>query len=125
MVAVAAVIFDDNGHILLGKRTYVKNYPWGLLAGNLEYGEDPEKAIVREIKEEAGLIVETQEILLAVSAREDHHISLVYHCEVVSGEFQPSAEISEIRFFSVDELPEMLRTEKVLIMRLYEHFNIL
>jgi hypothetical protein len=42
MVAVAAIIFDVHGRILLGKHTYRKRHPWGILAGNLEYGEDPE-----------------------------------------------------------------------------------
>ena len=118
MVAVAAVIFDDNGHILLGKRTYVKNYPWGLLAGNLEYGEIPEKAIVREIKEETDYEIEVEQLLKAVSAKEGRHISLIYLCRIMSGTFQPSPEISTVQFFSLDDLPDMLHTEKTLIEQL-------
>lgn len=118
MVAVAAIIFDENGKILLGKHTYRKCCSWGILAGNLEYDEDPEAAIVREVKEETGIRIEVQSLLKAVSAKEDHHISLIYACKIVDGVFQPSAEISAIEYFSPDELPKMLSTEKALIQQL-------
>jgi 8-oxo-dGTP diphosphatase len=119
MVAVAAMIWDDEeGRVLLGYHTYRKTFPWAILAGNLEYGEDPEKAIAREIKEETGLIVEVQKLLKAVSANEGHHISLVYRCKIIGGHFQTSAEIAEIEYFSRDELPIMLKTEKTLIEEL-------
>ena len=117
-VAVAAVIIDTAGHILLGKHTYRKKHPWGLLAGVLEYGEDPEKAIVREIQEETGYDVEVQALLKAVSAKKEHNISLIYFCRIVSGAFQPSPEISEVGYFSSDILPDMLDTERALIAQL-------
>ncbi len=123
MVAVAAIIWDDDGKILLGKHTYRRSYPWAILAGNLEYGESPENAIAREIKEETALVVDVQDLLKAVSAKEAHHISLIYQCKIIRGEFQPSAEISEIKYFSIDELPDMLQTEQVLIMQMAEKFG--
>jgi len=118
MVAVAAVIFDTDGSILLGKHTYRKQHPWGILAGNLEYGEDPENAIIRELREETGFEVEVQRLLRAVSAREDHHISLIYLCRIERGAFSPSPEISALQYFSTDDLPDMLLTEKTLIVEI-------
>ncbi|MCP4138922.1 MAG: NUDIX hydrolase [Chloroflexi bacterium] len=115
MVAVAAIIIDNEGKILLGKHTYRKYHPWGILAGNLEYGEAPENAIIREVKEETGLVIEVQSLLKAVSAKEDHHISLIYQCNITDGEFRPSAEIEKIKCFSSKELPFMLKTEKTLL----------
>lgn len=73
---------------------------------------------MREVREETGLMIDVQKILKAVSAEEVHHISLIYQCEIVDGEFQPSAEISAIEYFSINELPSMLRTEKTLIEEL-------
>lgn len=118
MVAVAAIIFDADGRILLGKHTYRKQHPWGILAGNLEYGEDPENAIARELREETGFEVEVQRLLRAVSAKEDHHISLIYLCNIVRGSFHQSPEISAIQYFSSGDLPDMLFTEKTLIARI-------
>lgn len=124
MVAVAAIIFNDSGQILLGKHTYRKYHPWGLLAGNLEYGEHPEMAIVRELREETGFEIEVGRVLKAVSAREDHHISLVYLCKIKGGSFRPTPEISDVQYFSRDNLPDMLRTEKALIWQIVDQLKI-
>lgn len=123
MVAVAAIIFNDNGQILLGKHSYRKYHPWGLLAGNLEYGEEPEIAIVRELREETGFEIEAKRVLRAISAKEDHHISLVYLCKIKKGSFQPTSEISDVQYFSTDNLPDILRTEKALIWQIVDQLK--
>lgn len=123
MVAVAAIIFNDSDQILLGKHTYRKYHPWGLLAGNLEYDEEPEIAIVRELQEETGFEIEAKRVLKAVSAKEDHHISLVYLCKIKKGSFQPTPEISGVQYFSTDNLPDMLRTEKALIRQIVDQLK--
>jgi 8-oxo-dGTP diphosphatase len=48
--AVAAVIFDENGYILLQKRKDVNK--WCLISGHVEFGETVEEAMRREIFEE-------------------------------------------------------------------------
>lgn len=113
--AVAAVIFDEQGQILLFKHTYRK-FEWGLPAGGLEHHEQPIDAIKREFFEESGMQIQVERLLKAVSAKEDHHIGMIYLCEIVGGEFKESLEISEMKYFPVNELPElMLTTEKELI----------
>lgn len=113
--AVAAVIFDEQGRILIFRHTYRK-FEWGLPAGGLEHHEQPADAIVREFYEETGMKIEIEKMLTAVSAREDHHISLIYLCRIVSGEFKESHEIAEMKYFRLDELPAMmLNAEKELI----------
>lgn len=113
--AVAAVIFDEQGRILLFKHTYRK-FEWGLPAGGLEHYEQPIDAIKREFFEETGMQIQVERLLTAVSAREDHHIGMIYLCRIVSGEFKESLEISEMKYFPINELPDkMLTTEKELI----------
>src|SRR6266498_1938858 len=112
--AVAAMIFDEKGRILLFRHTYRK-FEWGIPAGGLEYGEQPEKAIVREFFEETGMQIEVEKLLLAESSKEDHNISLIFLCEIVEGSFNQSVEISEMKYFDVDDLPQMLFAEKNLI----------
>ena len=113
--AVAAIIFDEHGKILLFKHTYRK-FEWGLPAGGLEHREQPRDAIVREFLEETGMELEVERLLTAVSAREDHHISMIYLCRIAGGEFKESHEISELKYFSIHELPAMMLTaEKELI----------
>jgi ADP-ribose pyrophosphatase YjhB (NUDIX family) len=115
-VAVAAMIFDEQGRVLLFKHTYRK-FEWGIPAGSLEYDEQPENAIVREMLEETGMQIQVQELLLADSSKLDHHVSLIYLCKIVSGTFKESLEISEMEYFDVNDLPPMLFTEKDLIRR--------
>jgi 8-oxo-dGTP diphosphatase len=113
--AVAAIIFDEQGRILLFKHTYRK-FEWGLPAGGLEHREQPRDAIRREFLEETGMELEVERLLTAVSAREDHHISMIYLCRITGGEFKESHEISEMKYFAVHELPAMMLTaEKELI----------
>ncbi len=113
--AVAALIFDEQGRILLFKHTYRK-FEWGIPAGGLEHREQPADAIVREFLEETGMKLQVEKLLTAVSACEDHHLSMVYLCKIAGGEFKESHEISEIKYFPVDEMPAMmLTTEKELI----------
>jgi len=112
--AVAAMIFDEQGRILLFRHTYRK-FEWGIPAGGLEYGEQPEKAIVREFFEETGMQIKVEKLLLAESSKEDHNISLIYLCEITSGTFKESNEISEMKYFEVNKLPKMLSAEKNLI----------
>jgi 8-oxo-dGTP diphosphatase len=116
-VAVAAMIFDEKGCILLCEHTYRKFHPWGLPGGGLEYAENPENGVRREVREETGLEVQVENLLYAESAPNNHHISLIYLCKIVGGIFQPNDEISQTRFFSVDALPELLSTEQALIAR--------
>lgn len=113
-VAVAAIIFDDEGRILLLKHTYRK-FEWGLPAGGLEHGEKPEEAVAREFREETGLEIAVEKMLLARSIKEYPHVALIYLCRIAGGEFRPSLEVSEMRYFGTDHLPAMLYDEKDLI----------
>ncbi len=116
-VAVAAIILDDEKRILLCEHTYRKFYPWGLPGGGLEYGESPECGIRREVWEETGYEVDVQRLLSAESSKEFHHVSLIYLCKIAGGSFVPNLEISQIKFFAMNDLPELLYTERILIER--------
>jgi 8-oxo-dGTP diphosphatase len=111
---VAALIFDEQGRVLLFKHTYRK-YEWGIPGGALEYNEQPVEAVVREFYEETGIHIEIEKLLKISSAREFPHLSIVYLCKIKSGEFKPSHEISEMKYFDVNDLPIMLFAEKDLI----------
>jgi len=118
-MAVAALVFDENGRILLFKHTYRK-LAWGIPAGGLEFREQPRDAVVREFFEETGITIEPLNLLQADSSPHFHHVSLVYLCEIVAGEFRESHEISEIQYFDVENLPPMLFDEKDLIRAVHK-----
>jgi ADP-ribose pyrophosphatase YjhB (NUDIX family) len=118
-VAVSALVFDEQQRILLFKHTYRK-LEWGLPAGALEFGEQPVDGILREFYEETGITIAVERLLLAESSRHLRHVSLVYLCKIVSGEFRDSYEISEMRYFDVNDLPPVLFDEKDLIRSMHQ-----
>lgn len=118
-MAVSALVFDDQGRILLFRHTY-RRLEWGIPTGGLEYWEQPQEAVVREFFEETHLTIAVRRLLMADSSQYDRHVSLVYLCEIVGGEFQASDEVCEMKYFDVQQLPPMLFDEKDLIRAVHQ-----
>ena len=62
--AVAAVLVNEKGHILLAERPPGKSMAgvWEVPGGKIEPGETPEEALIRELKEEIGVDVEEEDL---------------------------------------------------------------
>ena len=114
----AAVILDENRNILLVKSTYNRFHPWGLPGGSLEYGEHPEKAVVREVWEEIHLNVDIEKLLLVNSWLPDR-VGLYYLCRITGGAFYPSDEVSEYAYFSPEHLPDVRPLDRDMIKQLH------
>jgi len=117
-VFAVAVIFNKNKEILLVKSTYQRFYPWGLPGGSLDYGESAEAAALREVWEETGLQIEVERLLLVNTWKPDR-VGVYYLCRVISGEFQPSEEVSEMGYFSMNNLPDVRLQDIDLIKQLF------
>ena len=59
--AVVAVVFDDQGRLLVIHRT--DNDKWALPGGAQDFGENLAGAVRREVEEETGIIVEPVDII--------------------------------------------------------------
>jgi ADP-ribose pyrophosphatase YjhB (NUDIX family) len=88
---------------------------WTLPGGWADPGESPSENAVREVREEACLLVRATR-LLAVYDRElrghspsflFHVYKLFFHCEIESGELTPSEETPEVGFFDPESLPPL------------------
>lgn len=117
-VFAAAVIVDQDKKILLVKSTYQRFHPWGLPGGSLEYGEHPEAAVMREVWEEMGLEICIEKLLWVGSLVPDR-VGLYYLCRITSGTFQPSDEVSEFDYFSVNDLPDVRPIDVDIIKKLH------
>lgn len=120
LVFAAAVILNPEKKILLGKTTYQRIHPWGLLGGGLKLGEDPEQGVIREVWEETGFSVKVKKLLLAKNSRARDQVGLFYWCDIQTGEFCPSDEISEIEYFGLNHLPDVYPSDVELLKLLLE-----
>ncbi len=108
LVGATAAVFDENERVLLFRHTYRRTYPWGMPGGWLKAGEDAATAVVREVYEESGFHVQVVRPLYIGGSNREHRIDLIFLCELLGGNFHPSDEVSEARFFTMDELPAIL-----------------
>lgn len=107
-LGVRGAAVDDEGRVLLVKHTYLEG--WWLPGGGVDKGETAQAAVVRELREEAGLIVRGEPRLLSVHSNErffpgDH--VLVFRIDAFDlTERTSHGEIAEIGWFRPDALPE-------------------
>jgi len=59
----AAVIINESGNLLIGKRKSVQPETWKFVQGGIHVDETPQQAILREIGEEAGIPVNKAVVL--------------------------------------------------------------
>ena len=93
----AHALIHEEGRVLLCRLS--KEVPrwvglWTLPGGGLEFGESPEAAMVREVEEETGLIVEPVSILGIDSIHDTsgesdfHGIRILYQVRIIGGELR-------------------------------------
>ncbi|MBF0425457.1 MAG: (deoxy)nucleoside triphosphate pyrophosphohydrolase [Magnetococcales bacterium] len=110
LLVCAALLVDGEGRILLTRRrpeTHMGSR-WEFPGGKWHDGESPEATLIREIREEIGLIVTDPEPWTFVSHPYDnfHLLMPVYLCRHWSGEPQP-LEVADWGWFCVDELGDL------------------
>jgi 8-oxo-dGTP diphosphatase len=119
-VAAGAIILNEQGQLLLCEHTYRRQHPWGLPGGGIHFGEEPAEAVKRELHEETGLSMQAARLLLVENSKEAHRMALTYLCTGVSGTFVPSDEVSAIRYFDLETLPELSREQQATIKKALE-----
>jgi 8-oxo-dGTP diphosphatase len=119
LVGVGAVIVDhhhDDHRVLLIRRGQPPLLgEWSLPGGVLECGETLREAVVREAREETGLVVETGEMLGVYERviRGDegrvryHYVLIDFLCRPVGGDLKAGSDAADVRWFTRDELPAL------------------
>ena len=110
-----AAIFKDEKILL----THENNGTWSLPGGWCDVLESVASNTIKEVKEETGLDVETIKII-AVQDRNKHNKPIYAYgvckifvlCNVIGGEFIENIETTEIKYFSLDAIPNNLAEEK-------------
>lgn len=107
-VTAGAVITDKDGRVLLLKHRFRPGSGWGLPGGYLNKGEQPQAALKRELREEAGLEVEDLELVTTRTFKKPQQLEIVFRCRAVGDTAELNYEIEEARWFNLDELPDEL-----------------
>ena len=119
LVGVGAVIVDDhreqNRVLLIRRGTAPLLGEWSLPGGVLECGETLREAVVREAREETGLVVETDEMLGVYERliRGDagrvryHYVLIDFLCRPVGGDLKAGSDAADVRWFTREELPAL------------------
>lgn len=116
--AVAAIIFNQKGEVLLQRRKDVGK--WGVISGHVEFGESVTDAILREIQEETNAKAAIKRFIGIYSSP----LSQTYQytgrtVQYVTSYFEVSLlqdippgfsneETAELRYFPQDAIPEEL-----------------
>jgi mutator protein MutT len=105
LVGVGAVIAHKGRILLVQRGTEPARGQWSLPGGLIELGEPLERAIVREVQEETGLIVEPVELieLLDRIYREGdrvryHYVIADFLCRVTGGELRAGSDAARVRW---------------------------
>lgn len=114
LIGVTGIIFNEKQQILLCKHTY-RQTMWALPGGYMKAKEHPEEGIEREIEEETGFTVSIDSQLKVRTDRGSARLDICLIGKFIAGEFKPSAEVSEAGFFSFDSLPQISKTQLLLI----------
>ncbi|KKP69819.1 hypothetical protein A2X44_05100 [candidate division CPR3 bacterium GWF2_35_18] len=120
VISVLGVIFDTSGKVLLSLRSDkeipLADFKWEIPGGKIDFGETATECIVREIREETGLIVNPVRLVDCIwsniwDTNAGHKIQAIlipFLCEVDSGVTKPgNHEVLELKWFSMKEIDSL------------------
>ena len=103
---VGGLTYDRSGRLLLIRR---RNAPgrgmWSVPGGRVEPGESDADAVVREMAEETGLVVEPGALVGAV--RRGPYVIADYRCAVVGGSLRAGDDAAEARWCDAAALADL------------------
>lgn len=110
-MVVMVVIRNSKGEFLMQKRVETKGGDWGVTGGHPKSGENPLEGIVTEVKEELGLdfsketFTEYDSGCDGVDCYKMYFVNKDINLEDIKIQKE---ELSEVRWFSMDELQHMV-----------------
>lgn len=109
--AVAVILRDEGGRVLLVERAGSHRGSWCIPCGNIEWDEDIREAARREMEEETGLRVEPGRIYAVLSNFHDpeaHSVGVWFEGRILSGRPRPGGDATGVGWFALDRLPAPL-----------------
>lgn len=123
--AVRAIVIKDNSLLVMHRNKFGHQY-YTLIGGGVKTGETPERALVREVREETGLQATHARQVFIEEAGDPYGTQLIYLCVTKDGEvaLSPHADEAHINalgqnlhtpmWLPLSELPEVtFRSERL------------
>lgn len=113
-------IVEYNDKYLIVERWFddriMNPYQWGFVDGNIEFGESPDKAVIRLINENTGLNAEISKVLYTWSfmVGEVCNIGISYLCLCSIDEILLSEELHSYKWVSKDEFKDYIDNKDIL-----------
>lgn len=108
--SVAAIGIKDNRILLIKRGREPYKGLWTPPFGFMEYGETPENACLRELKEETWMEGEVKQ-LLGIYSHDSYVygniLVIVYYVEVINGYLKAGDDAKDARFFELSKIPKM------------------
>lgn len=117
--ATAAIVRNNNGKILLVERAVEPaKGAWDVPGGFIDWGEDAERGVIRELREELNVAFTPSKLLFAVTdwypfRGVNISVLIVYFEGTMNGEPRPDDDVASIGWFGLDELPENVAFEHI------------
>jgi len=113
VVAVKGIIYHSN-RVLIVQRSDADETgagTWEFVGGKIDFGEDLESALEREVKEEAGLAVSADKLLYAATFKTSSHrqvVILTYACTACDNTVILSAEHKDYLWANKAQMTSLL-----------------
>lgn len=83
---------------------------WNIIGGFLDYGEDPVEGLLREVLEETGCECRVLDFIVQTADTYGRDgaalLNSYYSVQMLSDELRPQDDVSELRWFDLDALPD-------------------
>ena len=118
-IGVKAIIEKDNKILLLKRSEKYEHLTdeWDIPGGRINFGEEPEEGLKREIEEETGLALEEIKEILDVSTvfknEEKQIVRITYRCTVKEGKENISNEHTEIQWVKKEKVNNLDYNDKI------------
>ncbi len=111
-VTAGAVVLDAAGRVLLLRHSYRPGSGWGIPGGFLLPREQPEEALIRELREEIGLKIHIERIAFVRALQRYQQVEILFLCRPVGEAVPRGFEITRAEWFPLDALPEGLSADQ-------------
>jgi ADP-ribose pyrophosphatase YjhB (NUDIX family) len=111
-VTTGAMLFDDDGRILLLEHVFRPDSGWGIPGGFLSRSEQPQDGLRRELREEVSIEIDEVEFLFARTLPRPRQVEIYFRARVIGDPKPSSFEIKKAQWFTLNELPEELSNDQ-------------